>query len=1302
MKDIEIFPWNDHFNTGLITVDEQHKKLVAILNNLARNIANNSSKDDLASIFEELSNYTIYHFETEEAIWHEYLPNDFLDKEHQKIHENFVDTIKRLKDEQSKKPVFELAQETLSFLVNWLASHILNMDRYMAYMVFALRDGLSLDAAKQDAKEKMSESSHFLNDIILATFTTLTSNTFALMSEMQSHKKLEKQIDDQNKYRDMFLELSTNFINLPLDRIDVNVSKALAKVAKFVGADRSYIFDYDFVKSTATNTYEWCQEGIKPQIAELKDIPMSFFEEWPKAHIKGEYILIKDVLGLPSSSLRDILVKQEIKSLITFPLFKNTECTGFIGFDSVSKVQSFSSNEIAILEIFSKLLNNVAERKQWESELSNERSLFKSLFQVIPDPMWIKDLNGVYLTCNPRFENFFGASSSQIIGKTDYDFVDKILADKFRLDDEKAIKRKTPLILEEKIVFANDGHEEILQTTKVPVYDKNGEIKGILGASRDITSIKNIQKKLEHKEHYQRALLDNFPFMIWLKDEENRILASNKTMAKACGFQETKDIIGKTNYDIWPEDIAYKYSLDDTSILLSGKSKTIEEIVETSDGKIWVETYKSPVTINNKVIGTVGFSKDITDRKKLEQNLIKERNLFENYLNTVESMIVSIDLKGYITLINRKACEILGYEASELIGQNWFTLCLEEPDGMQKVYPIFQEALKGNLEGYEYFENYVLTKTKEKYLIAWHNSYLTSDNGTLIGMLSSGEDITLVKEQQKRLEYMAHFDTLTNLPNRVLLSDRLQQGIIQAKRNKTILAIIYLDLDGFKEVNDTYGHANGDILLKIISNRIKEILHGNDTIARLGGDEFAIILHDLKTKEDCNSMLKRILSVVSTPVKFKDIEMQVSASMGVTYLEKNDTIDADQLLRQADNAMYQAKLAGKNRFNIFDVEKNESLRNHNEKLHNIGEALKNNEFIIYYQPKVNMKNGAFLGVEALIRWNHPTKGILTPGYFLPTIENHKLSVALDTWVIENVIKQIKNWKKENINIEVSINISAMKLQESDFINSIQDLVSTYSSVKTSDFTFEILETSALDDMNHISYIIKECEKIGINFSLDDFGTGYSSLSYLKNLPAKQLKIDQSFVRDMLIDVDDMAILEGVISLASAFRRDVIAEGVESIEQGQMLLRLGCQQAQGYIIAKPMPAEELLPWIKNWKSYEEWKNIEVLSRDDLPILYAITEHEIWIKEVIAYLRKEEDFLPELNYKQCRFGEWLYNKNYSNIKAFAQIENLHIHIHDNVNKIMKENLDQSEENIELKIKKILNCRDEFLKEFKSIFF
>jgi EAL domain-containing protein (putative c-di-GMP-specific phosphodiesterase class I) len=317
-----------------------------------------------------------------------------------------------------------------------------------------------------------------------------------------------------------------------------------------------------------------------------------------------------------------------------------------------------------------------------------------------------------------------------------------------------------------------------------------------------------------------------------------------------------------------------------------------------------------------------------------------------------------------------------------------------------------------------------------------------------------------------------------------------------------------------------------------------------------------------------------------------DVIIQVSTSIGVTVYPQ-DAADADQLIRHADQAMYMAKQAGKNRFHWFDIEHDEAVKTMHESIENVKQGLLRNEFDLYYQPKVNMRTGECIGVEALIRWLHPDRGVLPPALFLPTIENNEFSVELGDWVITHALEQISAWQNQGLSIPISINISAYELQQSDFVERLEHRLKLFPEVDPGMLELEILETSALEDIGQISDIMINSHKLGVRFALDDFGTGYSSLTYLKRLPANSLKIDQSFVRDMIDDKDDLAIVEGVIGLAKAFNRDAIAEGVESSEHGEMLIELGCEYAQGYGIAKPMPAKELSAWLSTWRPPASW-------------------------------------------------------------------------------------------------------------------
>jgi EAL domain-containing protein (putative c-di-GMP-specific phosphodiesterase class I) len=355
----------------------------------------------------------------------------------------------------------------------------------------------------------------------------------------------------------------------------------------------------------------------------------------------------------------------------------------------------------------------------------------------------------------------------------------------------------------------------------------------------------------------------------------------------------------------------------------------------------------------------------------------------------------------------------------------------------------------------------------------------------------------------------------------------------------------------------------------------------------IGGDEFIAVLVDLDNTEDKNPVLDRLLKAAAEPVIVGDAVMKVSVSVGVT-LYPQDGADADQLIRHADNAMYVAKQAGKNRYHLFDTALENAIKIQRESIGDIRSALERREFVLHYQPKVNMHTGEVIGVEALIRWQHPDRGLVPPLKFLPAIEGHAISLELGEWVIDTAMSQISQWQSRGVNLPISVNISGYQLQQRNFANRLAVLLAAHPEVNSHYLELEILETSALSDISQVSTTMAACHELGVRFALDDFGTGYSSLTHLRRLPAHLIKIDQSFVRDMLEDADDLAIVEGVVGLAKTFKRDVIAEGVETVAHGVALLQLGCELAQGYGIARPMPAGDIPGWVASWKADDSWQ------------------------------------------------------------------------------------------------------------------
>ena len=617
-------------------------------------------------------------------------------------------------------------------------------------------------------------------------------------------------------------------------------------------------------------------------------------------------------------------------------------------------------------------------------------------------------------------------------------------------------------------------------------------------------------------------------------------------------------------------------------------------------------------------------------RKRAEEQLRLAASVFTH----AREGIMITDADGKIIDVNETFSQITGYAKREVLGQNPRLLKSGRQD------PAFYHMLWRNLidQGHWTGEIWNRKKNGECYPQMLTISTVRDGKGDIGHFVAVFSDITALKDNEKRLEHLAHYDALTSLPNRVLLADRMKQAMMQTLRRRQLLAVVYLDLDGFKSVNDRYGHDVGDQLLVNLSARLKLALREGDTLARLGGDEFVAMLLDLPDTSTCLPMLERLLAVTRQSIEVGELDLEVSASLGVTFYPQDDDIDADQLLRQADQAMYQAKLAGKGRFHLFDAEQDRNVRGHHESIDRIRRALEEREFVLYYQPKVNTRTGALIGVEALIRWQHPERGLLAPAVFLPVIEDHPLSIEIGEWVIDSALSQIRHWREAGLHIPISVNVGARQLLQKDFTASLRRILARYPETQPGDLNIEVLETSALEDLAQVSRIIDECRNIGVRFSLDDFGTGYSSLTYLKRLSVDQLKVDQSFVRGMLDDPDDLAILGGVLSLAEAFSRDVIAEGVETVAHGAMLLQLGCELAQGYGIARPMPAENIPGWIQVWRPDPAWSNLPPIRRDDLPLLFASIEHRAWIAAIDAMFRGERETLPLIHH-HCRFSTWL---------------------------------------------------------------
>ena len=430
-----------------------------------------------------------------------------------------------------------------------------------------------------------------------------------------------------------------------------------------------------------------------------------------------------------------------------------------------------------------------------------------------------------------------------------------------------------------------------------------------------------------------------------------------------------------------------------------------------------------------------------------------------------------------------------------------------------------------------------------------------------------------LQEKSAELQILAHHDALTVLPNRVLFTDRLEQGIIKAERNQTGLALFFIDLDKFKHINDSLGHSVGDSVLKIVANRLEGIIRKEDTLARLSGDEFTIIMEELRHPEDASLMAEKIIKTLAEAIEIDEQILYISGSIGIS-LYPQDSTDAQSLLKYADTAMYKAKEEGRNNFQFYSSEMTHFALERIEMKTSLRQAIDKEEFIIHYQPQISLKSNTLIGLEALVRWQHPTRGLLSPDTFIPLAEETGMIVKIDQWVMNTAMQQIAKWYEEGLNPGVlAVNISIRQLECDDFLEKLETRLQKYH-FKAQWLELEITERQMMKKTDEIITKLNQINDLGIGISIDDFGTGYSSLSLLKRLPINRLKIDRSFVRDIPENEEDIAIIKAIIALAKSLNLDLIAEGVENAQQKNFLIEQGCTYIQGHYYSPAIPAEKI--------------------------------------------------------------------------------------------------------------------------------
>nr|WP_319564317.1 bacteriohemerythrin [uncultured Rhodoferax sp.] len=640
--------------------------------------------------------------------------------------------------------------------------------------------------------------------------------------------------------------------------------------------------------------------------------------------------------------------------------------------------------------------------------------------------------------------------------------------------------------------------------------------------------------------------------------------------------------------DIHPPECFAEVTSSLRSVSLHQRRSALIMPVYRKDGSHFLASIERTAIDLDGMLSSMAIFTDVTEREVARTALEDERLRLQNAMDAVQAGTWELDLNTQTVRYDDRFARMLGYDnRGPMAGAYAMYMSWIHTDDRAAQQLQMDRHLRGDTPR---FEAELRLRHKDGHWVWCRTLGRVMQRDTHnqpLWVTGISVDISEQKTHRQQIDHITHHDALTGLPNRKLFVQTLAQAMQAATQAHHVLAVTYLDLDGLSAINDCYGQEVGNQLVLEVSRRLRQLPHPHDHLAHIGGDEFAVILSPLEQPQAFETPVKALLDMVSAPMILHGITLQVTASIGITLFPQLEKMDAEQLLRQADQAMYLAKLAGKNRAHLFDPINDETTRAQFMRIDEIHQGLLKNEFVLHYQPKVNLSSGAVVGFEALIRWQHPSRGLLLPGLFIPALSQHPMAVNLGNWVIDTALAQLAQWNALGIRTTVSVNIDSLQLHDPDFADRLQRQLNAQPSVQPWQLELEILETGALENMAHVSALVNHLQRMGFECALDDFGTGYSSLTFLKQLEARTIKIDQSFVRGMLDDAQHAAIVNSVLDLARNFTRRALAEGVETEAHGQALIELGCEFGQGFAIAHAMPADTVALWLSQWQVPASW-------------------------------------------------------------------------------------------------------------------
>jgi diguanylate cyclase (GGDEF)-like protein/PAS domain S-box-containing protein len=820
---------------------------------------------------------------------------------------------------------------------------------------------------------------------------------------------------------------------------------------------------------------------------------------------------------------------------------------------------------------------DLTEQRGKDRSLNKLNAFLTAIVETAPVAIYTTDEEGNVNFWNPAAERIFGFTREQAVGGP-APFVPEARRGEAQALQRRALSGEVLDGVELEGLRA-DGTPISIRGAMAPLRGEADERSGMLVACIDVTEARRASGELESHLHFTRALIDAIPSPVYFKDRQGRYQIHNRAWGEL--FGGGANWLGKTVFDMYDASIAAQHNERDRALLERPSSTTYELLMPTASGEMRQMLYNkvSFVDRQGEVAGLIGMVTDVTGYKETEQALEASEARFRVLTESSLDLISVVGEDGTILYQSAALRNLLGYDPADTIGKNVFELLHRDDVDVVRV------AFRRIVEARQASEPVELRFRHRDG--AWRTFEALGTNCLanphISGIVFNSRDVTDRKVIQQRIQHLAYHDNLTGLPNRSLLQDRLARSIARAERANRKVAVLFIDLDNFKNINDTLGHDVGDELLRHVSRRLSECVRIEDTIARQGGDEFIVLLDNLDDNRGASVVAQKILNSLRQPFPLGGTEQHVSGSVGIA-LYPEDGRDAQTLMKNADTAMFHGKGLGKNTYQYFTSQMNIAVKRRMTLESALRRAVMQKDFVLNYQPQINLETGEIIAVEALVRWKTEDSGTVMPGDFIPLAEETGLINEIGEWVLREGCRQAKEWEDLGLpRRRMAINLSARQFGDRAFLDMVTRVLAD-TRLDPACLELEITESQVMRQTEGMIMLLNRLSDMGVHLAIDDFGTGYSSLSYLKRLPIQKLKIDQSFIRDITVDPNDTAIVVAIINMARSLDLETIAEGVETAGQLALLRSKGCRIGQGFYFSAPVRPEALYPLLRRNNLY----------------------------------------------------------------------------------------------------------------------